>query len=147
MDFQDVINKMVIKGCEKAHSLRRTRKIIKNKIEKYKLENWNCYFSTFTFNDTHLPFNRKKFVDYLSKTCKIHTVLYCDYGTKNNRFHLHGYIFTEKKLELSNDMFNKFGWTKIENIESNNVDYVVKYSVKFSFNSFRMICTSPKIHL
>lgn len=147
LDYQEVINKMVIKGQEKARSLRRTRALMKEIVEKYKMEAWNCYFCTFTFKDIYLPFNRKQFVDYLSKTCKVHVVLYCDYGKINNRFHLHGYIFTKKSLDLTNDYFNKFGWTKLEDIKCNNIDYVVKYSVKFNFKSFRMIYVKPKNHI
>ena len=62
--LQYVISRCVSKGCEKASSLRRTRRLVENELLSYYDNKWNVYFATFTFNDNYLPFNRTKFVKY-----------------------------------------------------------------------------------
>ena len=155
--FQYLLNKQIENGKNRASSLRRTRRM----FESWCLSEWEhkkyVYFATFTFNDEHLPFNRKVFVDYLRRTCKIKVILYEDYGKENDRFHLHGFISINKKLDIkNNDYFNKFGFVKLENATLKSVDYCVKYATKFSnrydlkddgelkLHSFRTIKTTPK---
>ena len=144
--LQFVINRCVVKGCEKASSLRRTRRLVEKELLNYYNNNWNVYFATFTFNDNYLPFNRTKFVNYLRNTCKIHALLYSDYGKDNNRFHLHGFIMTKKELDIKNkDYFNKFGFTHFEYGNLKGVEYMIKYSVKFNSPTFRLINVKPQI--
>lgn len=158
--YQNLINKEIFKGLNKASSLRKTRRMFKNWCLKEWYNNQVVYFVTFTFNNEHLPFNRKKFVDYLSKTCKVKTILYEDYGKENDRFHLHGFLSVTKKLDIKEkDYFNKFGFVKLENACLKMVDYAVKYSTKFAIRykkngngelkscNFRTIKTNPKIKL
>ena len=158
--YQNLINKEIVKGLNRATSLRKTRRM----FEKWCLNEWqekrNVYFVTFTFSDDYLPFNRKKFVDYLSKTCRVKSILYEDYGKENDRFHLHGFISVTKKLNIKEkDYFNKFGFVKLENANLKMVDYVIKYSTKFiirydysvngelKIHNFRTIKTNPKFRL
>lgn len=148
MDYklQFTINKLVEKGVNKANSLRKTRKLLTNYIFDYLEKGYNIYFITFTFKDQYLPFNRKQFVDYLRRSNNCGFILYADYGSKTNRFHLHGICVSNEKLKVTKqDYFNKFGHVKVKNIKSDLTKYIVKYSVKFNKPSFRLIHTKPKI--
>lgn len=140
--------KLYQKGLNKASSVRRTRRIIKKWLDKEMLENY-VYFITFTFNDDSLKKDnlRKSFTDYLRRTCKLKCILYPDYGKKNNRLHYHGFISLNNELDLNNDYFNKYGFTKIEKLkEKIPINYVVKYACKFNDteNKYRILKINQK---
>lgn len=144
--FQNLLNKMIDKGLNKAKSVRNTRKLFKKwlNIESSK-EDTFIYFSTFTFNNEKLEnFNRASFVKYLRRN-KINAILYADYGKENGRFHLHGFISVSEELKKRKDYFNKWGHTKFIKAENfKMIEYCVKYSTKFEKSSFRTIITNGR---
>lgn len=146
--LQRVINILVDKGVNKWNSGKHTKQLFRKWYYEEINKGHDVYFATFTFKEEYnfLNFknwNRKQFVDYLKKTCKINAILYADFGLENNRFHLHGFISTKHKLDIKNkDYFNKFGFSHFEKAKEKNIHYIVKYSLKMNLDfRFRTILT------
>lgn len=118
--------------ARRSKRLLRTQKFIYQELIKGR----KVYFSTFTFSEQYLPFNRKKFSEYLKRTCKINYCLFCDYGEKTNRFHLHGFISTNESL--FENRFNKFGFTKFTQVSpySKSFKRAIKYMLDYSNKRF-----------
>lgn len=144
--LQHSFNILVQKGVNKWNSGKHTKQLFR---KWYYNEINNCryvYFATFTFKQEYnihdfKNWNRKQFVDYLKKTCKINAILYADFGLENNRFHLHGFISSKQKLNIKKqDYFNKYGFTHFEIAKEKNIHYIVKYSLKMNLEfKFRTI--------
>lgn len=137
-----LINAEIRRGEYKVRSARKCRRKLDIKGKEWESKGFYVYFATFTFADVD-SFNRKKFADYLRRTCNIKAYLFADYGEANNRFHLHGYIACNYELNCKEkDYFNKFGFTKFTKVKTNESysKYIVKYSVKMSdFKMFRAL--------
>lgn len=84
------------KECNRLYDSNHKRKIRLNSRVKKILDNGQCYFLTFTFdnnsmNNTSYETKRK----YLTRWLKANTMLYVaneDYGSKNHRLHFHAIV-------------------------------------------------------
>lgn len=127
---------------------KKKQRLVKNFINFYRYNyviGRKIYFATFTFSKEYIDFNRVSFRKYLQRTCKLNFILYHDYGEKNGRFHLHGFVSSD--FELNNQDCNKFGFVKFERMNFNSIfkikkaiEYTIDYSIKaFNEKNFKVL--------
>lgn len=140
-----LLNKITIK---EEYKRKKKHRLVKNFTYFYRYNyviGRKLYFATFTFSEDHIDFNRIAFRKYLQRTCKLNFILYHDYGEKNGRFHLHGFVSAD--YELNNQECNKFGFVKFQRMNFNSIfkikkaiDYTIDYSIKtFNDNNFKVL--------
>lgn len=140
--MQDVLNILIKKGESKDKSIRRSKNDMKKFIDLSNKLGCKTYFITFTFKEEFTPltinsFKKRNFIRYL-RNFNNSFYLHADYGKEKNRFHLHGVVCSFEDLPRDK-IFNKYGFVNINDLDIKKINYIIKYSTKFNFETFRAI--------
>jgi len=98
----------------------------------------HIYYATFTFKEEKLfdnNFKNKSFTKYICENGVVGYWLNKDFGDEKERIHLHGFIYTTKKM--NNKTINKYGWVKLKDISNEKeeeeepiINYISNYVIK-----------------